>query len=233
MIPTFILLCLIFGLIVFLKLKYRSKSDESCIPGPLQLPFFGTTWIKYFQIDNKIHENYEKLNDEFGDIVLEKMGNIEIVSVFNRRDIEKVFEVTLENSFRPPMELTSLYRSSRPDRYSSAGLTNENGELWRFLRKKLTSKTIENRKILSQFLPNLSEICDDLIAEIKARRDKNDVIKRAEDDLSSFVFQSTASFMFGYIRGSTASKIEEKLTLLKEETDNIFYCLSESFYGKC
>jgi hypothetical protein len=87
------------------------------------------------------------LNRIYGDIVLEVNGNIPVISLFNRKDIEKVLEYPSKYPFRPPTEIISYYRKTRKDRYASCGLVNAQGLEWAKLRSKLTPKTLESKKV--------------------------------------------------------------------------------------
>lgn len=62
----------------------------------------------------------------YGKIVLEVTpSGVPIVLLFERADIEKVLRYPSRYPFRPPTEIVSIYRNSRPDRYASVGITNE------------------------------------------------------------------------------------------------------------
>lgn len=63
---------------------------------------------------------------KYGSIVLEVVpGGIPVVNLYNRADIEKVLRFPSKYPFRPPTEIVAYYRSRRPDRYASTGITNE------------------------------------------------------------------------------------------------------------
>lgn len=103
----------------------------SDIPGPYSLPFFGTSWVHAtgtFKL-NKLHEYYKCLHEKYGAIVKEEaLFNVPVIGVFERRDIEKVFKSSSGRyPIRPPTEAIAYYRKSRPDRYVSTGLVNEQG----------------------------------------------------------------------------------------------------------
>lgn len=67
-----------------------------------------------------------EFNKKYGPIVLEvTTSGIPIVNLFDRNDIETVLKYPSKYPFRPPTEIIVMYRQSRPDRYSSVGITNE------------------------------------------------------------------------------------------------------------
>lgn len=77
--------------------------------------------------------------------------------------------------FRPPVEITCVYRDSQKDLYASSGIVNAQGEHWAFLRSKLTP-SLQSRKVLSSFYPALNDICDNFVRFIKQHRDENNVV---------------------------------------------------------
>lgn len=64
--------------------------------------------------------------ETYGKVVKEEaLWNFPVVSVLGREDIEKVLKYASKYPLRPPTEVTSYYRKSRPDRYTNLGLVNE------------------------------------------------------------------------------------------------------------
>lgn len=128
--------------VFFLILGYRppwwNRKQTECIkeisyiPGPYSIPFFGTSWVHTlggFQL-NKLHEYYKYMHSKYGPIMKEEaLWNIPVISLFERRDIEKVLKSSSRFPIRPPTEAIAYYRKSRPDRYISTGLVNEQGML--------------------------------------------------------------------------------------------------------
>lgn len=127
--------------IFFLILEYRPpwwyRKSNDCnnlgaklIPGPYALPGIGTTWIFYFgdYTFNKLHEYYQEMNKKYGSIMKEEyLANIPIISLFDKKDIIKVLKSGGKYPLRPPNEAVAYYRKSRPDRYATMGLVNEQG----------------------------------------------------------------------------------------------------------
>lgn len=50
-----------------------------------------------------------------------------MINIFSKTDIEKVLRSGGKYPIRPPTEAIAYYRRSRPDRYASTGLVNEQG----------------------------------------------------------------------------------------------------------
>lgn len=129
----------IFG-IFFVLLGYRppwwsrkqNKCNQGCsgIPGPFAIPVFGTRWVHTFggYKLNKLHEFYKDMYLKYGSVMKEEaLWNIPVINLFERREIEKVLKVSSRYPIRPPTEAIAYYRKSRPDRYVSTGLVNEQG----------------------------------------------------------------------------------------------------------
>lgn len=89
---------------------------------------------------------------------------------------ENVLKTENKFPFRPPTEITCVYRDSRKDLYASSGIANAQGEHWAFLRSKLTPN-LQNRKSLASFYPSINDICDMFVRFIKQHRDENNVVK--------------------------------------------------------
>lgn len=132
--------------VFFLTLGYRPPwwnrkhaecvKDVSYIPGPYSIPFFGTSWVHTFGGFklNKLHEYYKCMHQRYGPVMKEEaLWNIPVISLFERRDIEKVLKSSGRYPMRPPTEAIAYYRKSRPDRYISTGLVNEQGMLFSFV----------------------------------------------------------------------------------------------------
>lgn len=151
---------IIFG-IFFLLLGYRPpwwwrKNTDihkglSTIPGPTAIPFFGSSWLFTFggYKLNKLHEFYQEMHKKYGPIMKEEaLWNIPVINLFERRDIEKVLKTSGRYPLRPPTEAISYYRKSRPDRYVSIGLTNEQGQIFfnKFLVKNRISNLVFNNR---------------------------------------------------------------------------------------
>lgn len=217
-------------------LTFNAKQNDDIfrIPGPVRLPLFGTKWSSWFNNMNKLHIYYADLNRKYGDVVLEMMGNVPVVSLFNRVDIEKVLKYPSKYPFRPPTDIVLFYRSSRPDRYSSVGMANAQGAEWAHLRNNLTPKTLENRQVLANFCPDLNEICDYFIEKIKKRRNCDNIAENVEEVLQSMSFESVCHLILGKRFGFLDDINETNINLKKlgDAVKNIFKSFRETYYGK-
>lgn len=219
--------------IMTLNIYTKSLGDSTFIPGPIRLPFIGTKWNCWFMNMNKLHEYYARLNKKYGDVVLEQQNNVNIVSLFNREDIEAVLKYPSKYPFRPPTEIVTYYRLSRPDRYSSVGLVNSQGPEWAHLRMKLTPKTLESRKILSDFCPDLNRICDDFINQMKFKRNSKNIVVGVENILKSMSVESACCLILGKRLGFLNEKMgNDDFLQLTEASKNVFKSFRDAYYGK-
>ena len=211
----------------------KQNDDTFRVPGPIRLPFFGTRWNSWFSDMTKLHEYYADLNKQYGDVVMEMMGNVPVISLFKRQDIEKVLKYPSKYPFRPPTEIVSFYRMTRPDRYSSVGMINAQGAEWAHLRMNLTPKTLESRKVLAKFCPELNEICDDFISQVKERRNDENIAENVDDLLKSMSFESACCLILGKRMGflsencDTKNDFKELASVLK----NMFKSFRDAYYG--
>ncbi|RZC32412.1 cytochrome P450 CYP314A1 [Asbolus verrucosus] len=195
--------------IFFLFLEYRPpwwyRSQNECnkgvrlIPGPFSLPVFGTSWIFYSgrYTFNRLHEFYEDMHKKYGAIMKEECWcNVPVVNLFEKRDIVKVLKSGGKYPLRPPVEAIAHYRRSRPDRYASIGLVNEQGESWHFLRTTLTP-VLTSPKTISSFLPEVKEIADDWCNLLKQLRDVDDKISNLEYMADRLGLEITCALVLG------------------------------------
>jgi hypothetical protein len=126
--------------IFFLFLGYRPpwwlRTHSDCtkgvrsVPGPYSLPGVGTTWVFCLGVRtlSRLHEYYDDLHARYGPVAKEEcLGNVPVVHLFDKRDIVEVLKNGGKYPLRPPAEAIACYRRSRPDRYASTGLVNEQG----------------------------------------------------------------------------------------------------------
>jgi ecdysone 20-monooxygenase len=179
-----------------------------------------------------IHSLHADLNKRYGDIVMEVSNNVPVISIFNRHDIQKVLECPSKYPFRPPTEIVSYYRRSRPDRYASLGLVNEQGAQWAHLRSKLTPKTLVSRRVLGLFCPDLNEICDDFVNEIKQKRNCDDNILRDFDPIAKLMTLEAACCLILGRRNSLQEINDKNLHELGEASKKAFENMAESYFGE-
>ncbi|XP_070493845.1 ecdysone 20-monooxygenase-like [Chironomus tepperi] len=224
----YLLISAITTIFFYIYLRILKKMKKSSIPGPLSLPFFGTKWQS---IDmSKLHEYFDGLNRKYGDVVMEVSGNFPIVSIFKRKDIEKVLSTPSQYPFRPPNEIQSFYRMQNPNRYSSTGIGNEQGPEWLKLRTKLSLKTLENRKFHEAFCSDLNEICSDFNDVIRSvRNDRNEIINFHEN-MRAMSFETNCFFVLGK-RGYGKLEGSEKIAKLTDANMKIMEAIRDTYYG--
>ncbi|KAF7275216.1 hypothetical protein GWI33_012073 [Rhynchophorus ferrugineus] len=181
------------------KLYEFKPKDVHDIPGPLSLPLLGTSWlflVGRYHI-SKIPDYYSELRSRYGPIVKEEaLFNVPVISVYEKSDLEKVFRSTGRYPLRPPTEALAQYRRSRPDRYASTGLTNEQGEKWHFLRTSLTTM-LTSPKTIQNFLPEMEAIADDWCHLLTKKRDKNGNISNLEELAGKLGLEATCALVLG------------------------------------
>ncbi|XP_058821921.1 ecdysone 20-monooxygenase isoform X1 [Topomyia yanbarensis] len=204
------------------------------IPGPKRWPLVGTKWIyltgRYKM--SKMHDAFVDLHQRYGKIVLEVDRQVPIVNLFERVDMEKVLRYPSKYPYRPPTEIVEYYRRSRPDRFSSTGIVNTQGEQWHEMRVKLTSG-ITSRKVLQAFIPSLNVICDDFIDLLRRRRDDNNCVKDFQDVANTVGLEIICCLVLGRRMGymSDDKLKNEKFAKLAEAVKSSFMYISKSYYG--
>ncbi|XP_063907036.1 ecdysone 20-monooxygenase isoform X2 [Zophobas morio] len=193
-------------LIFFLFLEYRPpwwyRANPDCkkgIPGPLALPIVGTTWMLFPGIKavSRLHEYYQDMYKKYGPIMKEEYWcNIPIINLFEKRDIVKVLKNGSKYPLRPPVQAVAYYRKSRPDRYTSTGLVNEQGEAWHHLRTTLTP-VFTSPKTISSFLPSVREIADDWCNLLKQSRDSSGLVSNLDDIADRLGLEITCALILG------------------------------------
>jgi ecdysone 20-monooxygenase len=161
-------------------------------------------------------------------------NNVPVISLFNKADIEKVLQYPSPYPFRPPTEIVSYYRQRRPDRYASLGLVNEQGPQWAKLRSKLTPKTLESRRVLSAFCPDLNEICDEFSSVIKQKRNSSDIVQNFDEIMKLMSLEVACCLILGRRMGYLQDQMEhnEEIKELGHAANNIFAIFRDAYYGK-
>lgn len=221
---------------VLQSITFSQRNDDMFrIPGPLRLPFFGSKWNSLFINMKKLHEYYADLHRQYGPVVMEMAGDVPIVSLFNKVDIDKVLKYPSKYPFRPPTSISMMYRKSRPDRYNSFGLVNEQGPSWAHLRSKLTPKTFENRKAIAEFCPDLNEIIDEFISLLKTRRNEDNVVEGVDNALKLLSFEGACCMVLGKRVGflNDGKSKNEDLQDILTSAKKIFEGIRDSYYGEC
>lgn len=204
------------------------------IPGPFAVPVFGTRWIYSrfggYRLD-RIHECYKHMFEKYGNVIKEEaLWNFPVVSLKNRQDIELVLRQSSKYPLRPPTEVISYYRKSRPDRYSSIGLVNEQGEAWYKLRSALTPE-LTSAKTIAQFVPELNTIVEDFISLLRQMKNENGAINNLEEFTNRMGLESTCALILGRRMGFLDSSIDNTAKELAKAVQEHFCASRDTFYG--
>ncbi|XP_046403935.1 ecdysone 20-monooxygenase-like [Ischnura elegans] len=196
----------------------KKKNEVRDIPGPWpSLPVLGTRWIYGkpfgpYRLD-KIHTAYEDMFKRYGPILREEsLWNYPIVSIMEKNAVEMVLRGSGgKYPLRPPTEATAYYRRSRPDRYSTVGLVNEQGPAWHHLRATLTPE-LTSTKTIARFLPEINAIADDFVQLLKRSRDESQLVTSFEEIANCIGLESTCTLILGRRMGflEKASNIADK-----------------------
>ncbi|KAL4105170.1 hypothetical protein QTP88_020442 [Uroleucon formosanum] len=210
---------------------YKTVAD---IPGPRSFPIFGTRWI-YWKFGlyklNAVHLAYKDMFIRYGDIICEEaLWNLPIISVKNRDVIKIVLSKSGKYPIRPPNEVTANYRKSRPDRYTNAGVTNEQGKVWASLRNQLTPK-LTRPSVIQGFLPEVNHLADDFIRLISQVRNGNNVVIGFESYCNRMGLESTCTLILGRRFGFLDGEVSEIATRLTDSVTSQFRASQEAFYG--
>ncbi|SPP76071.1 blast:Ecdysone 20-monooxygenase [Drosophila guanche] len=160
-------------------------------------------------------------------------SNVPIVHLYNRDDLEKVLKYPSKYPFRPPTEIIVMYRQSRPDRYASVGIVNEQGAMWQLLRTSLTS-SITSPRVLQNFLPALNAVCDDFIDLLRARRDPETLVVPNFEELANLMgLEAVCTLMLGRRMGFLAANAQQpqKISQLAAAVKQLFISQRDSYYG--
>ncbi|KAF2901913.1 hypothetical protein ILUMI_04269 [Ignelater luminosus] len=236
-----VVILIIFFLLVGYRPPWWNRNQNDCrkdirgIPGPLSLPLLGTRWI-YSWLGgysfSKIHEVYRDLFKKYGPIVKEEtLFNIPVISIVERRDIEKVFKSSGKYPVRPPTEAIAHYRQSRPDRYASTGIVNEQGVTWQNLRTGLTTELTSPRTIAS-FLPQIEQISDDWCNLIRQHRNNQGNIINLKPLAERLGLEATCALVLGRRMGFLLQEdVSETAQQLAEAVHHHFLACRDTFYG--
>uniref|UniRef100_A0A8D8QU82 Ecdysone 20-monooxygenase n=1 Tax=Cacopsylla melanoneura TaxID=428564 RepID=A0A8D8QU82_9HEMI len=208
------------------------------IPGPISIPYFGNRWMYYSWFGsyklNKLHEAYQDLFKRFGEIFREEyLWNYPIVNISNRNDLFTVLNGSARSKYplRPPNEVTSYYRKSRPDRYTNLGLVNEQGELWHSLRTVLTPE-LTSARTMNHFLPELNRVSESFISLIRHHSDKHYTVACFEALANRMGLESVVTLILGRRLGFLSEDDVDPTTVkLAVAVRDQFLASRDTFYG--
>ncbi|XP_045779534.1 ecdysone 20-monooxygenase [Maniola jurtina] len=202
------------------------------LPGPPALPLLGTRWLFWSRYRmNKLHEAYEDMFRRYGPVFAEiTPGGALVVSIAERSALEAVLRTPAKRPYRPPTEIVQVYRRSRPDRYASTGLVNEQGERWHHLRRNLTCE-LTSPHTIQGFIPELNSICDDFLNLLQSCR-RPDGIVHGFDQLTNRVgLESVCGLMLGTRLGFLERWMSGRAAALAAAVKAHFRAQRDSYYG--
>ncbi|KAK9879235.1 hypothetical protein WA026_004084 [Henosepilachna vigintioctopunctata] len=154
--------------------------------------------------------------------------NIPMYSIFERADIEKVMKAPSKYPVRPPTAAIVAYRYSRPDRYSSAGVVNEQGEKWHNLRLSLTSE-LTSPKTIANFHAEVKNLARDWCREIKSAKCHSGAVDNIANLLLPLCIETSCALILGRRLGFMCpEKLPMKFQKLGEAIKNYFICLRDT-----
>ncbi|XP_047511159.1 ecdysone 20-monooxygenase isoform X2 [Pieris napi] len=202
------------------------------LPGPPALPIIGTRWLFWSRYKlNKLHEAYEDMFRRYGLVFVEiTPGGAPIVSIAERGALEAVLRTPSKRPYRPPTEIVQVYRRSRPDRYASTGLVNEQGDKWHHLRRHLTSD-LTSPQTMQNFIPQLNNICDDFLILLKNCRRPDGTVLGFDHLTNRMGLESVCGLMLGARLGFLERCMSGRAATLATAVKAHFRAQRDSYYG--
>ncbi|KAJ0172220.1 hypothetical protein K1T71_012193 [Dendrolimus kikuchii] len=232
-VPTLVLLVIAF-LVAATALAVRTNDGKppSRLPGPQPLPFLGTRWLFWSRYKmNKLHEAYEDMFRRYGPVFVETTpSGAAVVSIAERAALEAVLRAAAKRPYRPPTEIVQVYRRSRPDRYASTGLVNEQGEKWFHLRRHLTPD-LTSPHTMQNFLPELNSICDDFLDLLQSCRDYDGTVHGFDHLTNRMGLESVCGLMLGTRLGFLEQRMSGRAPSLAMAVKAHFRAQRDSYYG--
>ncbi|KAL1458115.1 hypothetical protein WDU94_008288 [Cyamophila willieti] len=208
------------------------------VTGPISIPYFGNRWMYCSWFGSyklsKLHEAYQDLFKRFGEIFREEyLWNYPIVNISNRDDLFIVLNAAARSKYplRPPNEVTSFYRKSRPDRYTNLGLVNEQGDLWHSLRTVLTPE-LTSARTMHLFLPELNRVSESFISLIRHHSDEHYSVPSFDALANRMGLESVATLILGRRLGFLIEDVIDPTTAkLAVAVRDQFLASRDTFYG--
>ncbi|XP_053615909.1 ecdysone 20-monooxygenase isoform X1 [Plodia interpunctella] len=230
-IPTLVLVLTALAIAVT-ALMARPDGKATRLPGPPALPFLGTRWLFWSRYKmNKLHEAYEDMFRRYGPVFVETMpGGAAVVSIAQREALEAVLRIPAKRPYRPPTEIVQVYRRSRPDRYASTGLVNEQGEKWYHLRHHLTAD-LTSPHTMQNFLPELNSICDDFLSLLQSCCKPDGTVHGFDQLTNRMGLESVCGLMLGSRLGFLERCMSGRVATLAVAVKTHFRAQRDSYYG--
>ncbi|XP_068619922.1 ecdysone 20-monooxygenase [Battus philenor] len=233
-VPTLVLAVVAMMIAAATALLARSSEGKRPprLPGPPALPLIGTRWLFWSRYKmNKLHEAYEDMFRRYGLVFAEiTPGGATVVSVAEKTALEAVLRNSNKKPYRPPTEIVQVYRKSRPDRYATTGLVNEQGDNWVHLRRHLTSE-ITSPHTMQGFMPELNSICDDFINLLQSCRRADGTVIAFEQLTNRMGLESVCGLMLGTRLGFLERRMSGRAAALASAVKTHFRAQRDSYYG--
>lgn len=176
------------------------------LPGPKGIPFFGSL----FEMDYpNIHNQFEELTEEHGDVFKLKMGFLNLAIVGNPKIIQYILRERPDGFIRMK-KLDKVLRAE-----GVHGAFNAEGEDWK-MHRRLVAKGL-NIKHQEAFFDKMLISVDRLFAKWKKAADSGEAFD-IQEDFMRFTTDITTTFAFGI----EMNTIEEKGGIVQEHMDKIF-----------
>lgn len=96
----------------------------------------------------------------------------------------------------------------------------------------MTPKTLESKKVLSVFCPDLNEICDDFVNVIREKRNSSDnILNDFEPVMKMMNLEAACTLILGR-RNLLQKTTDRNLQELSEATKHLFKIFRDIYYGK-
>lgn len=207
------------------------------VPGPQAIHFFGNRWMYYSWFGpyklNKLHEAYQDLFQKYGKIFREEyLWNFPVINISDRDHLFRVLSAASRSKYplRPPNDVTSYYRKSRPDRYTNLGLVNEQGEVWHALRSGLTPELTSGRT-MHRFLPELNRVSEDFNSLIRHHANQHHIVLRFDELANRMGLESACTLILGKRLGFLSEDIHPTTARLAAAVREQFLASRDTFYG--
>ncbi|ODN06504.1 Ecdysone 20-monooxygenase [Orchesella cincta] len=201
------------------------------IPGPRPLPFFGTLLTSPALKSSDLSTANEERQKQYGNIVKEEhFWNIPLIMVLGSEDIKKIARVN--SIIRPGMEILTLYRSFNPNLYTSLGLVNSQGAMWKKLHQ--TFAFVTSMKFVRPMLPIFDEITTDTLDILSKNSSKT--VETFPQVLNKFISEVSFYVAYGkrvgFVGNQNNALLEaSKLAQFSNCHDTYWHAFHKSMYG--
>lgn len=176
------------------------------LPGPKGIPFFGSAFSMEL---NNMHNQFEEMADEFGDVFKIKLGPVKMAIISNPKIIQYILRERPEGFIRMK-KLDQVLREE-----GVHGVFNAEGEDWK-MHRRMVAKGLDV-KHQKAFFDKMLVSVDRLHAKWKRAADSGEEIDIQQDFLR-FTVDITTTLAFGY----EMNTIEEKGGVVQDHMEKIF-----------